>query len=345
MENGLKMKKIIRELPEQIDRAYRNAVSQGIQVEHDDYGAVYVGGMGGSAIAGDILRDYVGDHLVVPYQVVRDYRLHAPPPGKALFVINSYSGDTEEILSLLDQAEDLDADILAITTGGILKARSEAKGYPTIIIPPGYPPRSALGYSFVSLLYVLHPLYPEIDIETDMSSTVEGLQKVSSLFSSESSDNPSLALAREIQGKIPVIYTSNRLQSIALRWKGQFSENAKVIAFQSLLPEMNHNEICGWQNHPDALKKLHAIFLREDGEHERIRVRFEVTKELIEPLAGGLTELKTRGKSLLERLFYLIYMGDFVSFFLARLLDTDPMPVEKIDLLKKRMAQISRNKS
>ncbi len=338
------MKEIIQELPEQIDQAYRNAVSQGIQADHDRYVAVYVGGMGGSAIAGDILRDYVGDHLIVPYRVVRDYTLPAPPQGKVLLVLTSYSGNTEEILSLLDQAQGLDAEILAITTGGILKARSDAKGYPTIVLPPGYPPRGALGYSFVSLLYALHPLYPEIDIEKDLSSTVEGLSKVSTLFSSEGSDNPCFALAREIVGKIPVIYTSNRLQSIALRWKGQFSENAKVIAFRGLLPEMNHNEICGWQNHPDALKKLHAIFLREDAEHERVRVRFEVTKELIEPLAGGLTEVKARGKSLLERLFYLIYMGDFVSFFLARLLDTDPIPVEKIDLLKSRMAQISQNK-
>jgi glucose/mannose-6-phosphate isomerase len=338
----MKMEEIIRDLPDQIFDAFELASSLGIRVKEDGYGAVYVGGMGGSAVAGDILRDYTGGEMTVPYHVIRGYTFPTPPPGKLLLVASSYSGNTEEILSLFDQAEHHGADICAITTGGVLKERAAAGGYPTINVPTGYPPRGALGYSFISLLCLLKSLYPGIDVDGDVKRTVDLLTGLKRSYSTQDVDCLPLRLANEFKGKLPVIYASSHMESVALRWKGQLSENAKVLAYHGLLPEMNHNEVCGWQNNPEVLKELHAVFLRDSDEHPRVRIRMEITREMIEPFAGGVTEIKTTGKSLLERIFSLIYLGDFVSLYLSYLLETDPMPVSKIDQLKERLARISR---
>jgi glucose/mannose-6-phosphate isomerase len=333
------MEEVIKGLPDQIAHAYQLAESAGIKARTGEYSAVYIAGMGGSAIAGDILEDYVSSHIKVPLQVIRGYDLKGHPEGKILFVFLSYSGNTEETLSLLDQAEGLNADIFMITTGGKLKARAVTRGYPVLVIPDGYPPRGALGYSFISLLYMLSSFYPEVDVERDVSRTVDLLRGLVPSYYSAGNNSPPYVLAEKIQGKLPVIYTSAGLESVALRWKGQFSENAKVLACMGVIPEMNHNEICGWQNNPEVLRSIHVIFLRDEGEHPRICVRMGVTRELIEPFASGVTEVKSVGKSLLERIFSLIYMGDFVSFFLSNFLDTDPMPVEKINILKDRLEQ------
>ncbi len=335
----MNMEEVIKGLPDQIDHAGRLARSSGIRARDGEYSAVYVAGMGGSAIAGDILRDYAGSHMNVPLQVVRGYTLPGRPGGRILFVFLSYSGNTEEMLSLLDQAEGTNADIIAITTGGKLGERADAGGYPCLRIPDGYPPRGAVGYSFISLLHILSPFYPEVDVEGDVARTVELLRGLVPLYSSAEEGSPPRALAEKILGKVPVIYASAGLESVALRWKGQLAENAKVLALANVIPEMNHNEICGWQNNPEVLRGFHVIFLRDRGEHPRIAIRMRVTRDLIEPVAGGVTEVKSEGESLLERIFYLIYMGDFVSFFLSNFLNTDPMPVEKIDILKERLAR------
>jgi glucose/mannose-6-phosphate isomerase len=337
------MEEIIQDLPDQIEAAHKLVDSCGIKIGSKDYRTVYIGGMGGSAIAGDILLDYVGHELTVPIRVVRGYNLPSSAKGKILFVASSYSGNTEEILSLLDNAEDKGVDICVITTGGLLGQRALARKYPTIIIPEGYPPRGALGYSFVSLLYLLNPLYPGIDMEDDLKRTIDLLSELKTSYAQRNDNSLPFKLAGSIGGKIPVIYASSHLEAVATRWKGQFSENAKVLSFLGILPEMNHNEICGWENNPEVLKKLHVILLRDEGEHPRIRARIKITRELIEPFSGGMTEVKSTGKSLLERIFSLIYIGDFVSFYLSCLLDTDPMPVRKIDTLKEKLAQISRD--
>ncbi|OGF97640.1 MAG: bifunctional phosphoglucose/phosphomannose isomerase, partial [Candidatus Glassbacteria bacterium RBG_16_58_8] len=291
-----------------------------------------------SAIAGDILRDYVAGEMTAPFRVIRGYTL-PPNEGRLLFIASSYSGNTEEIMALLRQAKERDADIYTITSGGALQEEARTHGYPLIPIPPGYPPRGALGYSFVSLLYLLRGFYPGVDVEADVEQTSRHLEHLAASYAEAGEGSPPFRAAREIAGKIPVIYAPSHLESVAVRWKGQLSENAKVLAFVGIVPEMNHNEICGWQNVPEALKKFYAIFLRDEGEHQRIGLRMGITRELVEPFAGGITEVRTTGKSLLERIFSLIYFGDFVSLYLSLILEVDPMPVGRIDELKRRLAQ------
>ncbi len=337
----MNMEEIVRDLPGQLARAYDVAQASGVAAKPEGCRAICVGGMGGSAIAGDILGDYVGTQLNVPLRIIRGYTLMPCADGKFLFVAASYSGNTEEVLSLLDQAESAGADICVVTTGGALKERADASGYPTILIPEGYPPRGALGYSFVSLLYLLRAFYPAIDTGLEVRKAAGFLEHLVSGFGSPAESSFPYKLAGDIKGMIPVIYASSHIASVAVRWKTQFSENAKVLAFLGLLPEMNHNEICGWQNNTEALKRMYVIFLRDEGEHPRVRQRMEITREMVEELSGGVTEVISSGNSLLERIFSLICSGDFVSFFLSRFLDTDPVPIEKIDSLKERLAHIS----
>ena len=261
--------------------------------------------------------------------LLADYRLDQSPVG-----------ELEEVLALLEQVESTDADIFVLPSGGLLAERAVERGYPMIDIPPGYPPRGVLGYSFVSLLCLLRRFYPRVNIEEDRVRTADLLRRLRSSYDSPSRENEAFQLANGLLGRIPILYVPSHIESVAVRWKCQLSENAKVLAFVSVLPEMNHNEICGWENYPDTLKSLHALFLRDAGENPRMDVRMRITRELIEPVSGGVTEVRSRGKSLLERIFSLIYLGDFVTFYLSRLLDTDPVPVSKIDLLKERLSRL-----
>jgi glucose/mannose-6-phosphate isomerase len=332
------MEEIIRDMPRQIRDAWERAGDGAPEIDAERYDAVLIGGMGGSAIAGDILRDCTRRGARAPIRVVRGYDLPAATGPRTLFVASSYSGNTEETLSLFEQAQRAGAGILAVTTGGTLRDLAESGGHPCVGIPAGYPPRGALGYSFVTLLRLLHPFYPDLDIERDVARTADLLDGLTPSYTADGPDSPPRRLAQALVGKIPVVYAPASIESVAVRWKGQFSENAKVLAFAGILPEMNHNEICGWQNNPEALRGMHAIFLRDGGEHPRVRLRMEITRELIAPSAGGVTEVRSSGNSLLERIFSLIYMGDLVSLYLSVFLGTDPIPVEKIDTLKGRLA-------
>jgi len=336
----MNMKDIICDLPGQLERAWLKAASLGVQASGNGYGAIYIGGMGGSAIAGDILSDYAGNSMTVPIRVVRGYTLPPSPAGRLLFLASSYSGNTEEVLSLLDQAEEAGAEILVATSGGILKQRAEDEGYPSIDLPAGYPPRGALGYSFASILFMLRRFYPALDVEGDLGRVSDLLKGLTTSYASGGEDSEPYRLANIILGRIPVIYVSSHIASVAVRWTCQFSENAKVLAFVGVLPEIDHNEISGWENYPGILKDLHVLILRDSGEHRRVAARMEITGDMIRPFSGGVTAVESIGKSLLERIFSLIYKGDFVSFYLSHLLDTDPMTVSKIDELKDRLLRI-----
>jgi glucose/mannose-6-phosphate isomerase len=155
----------------------------------------------------------------------------------------------------------------------------------------------------------------------------------------DAGENPAKQTAMRIRGHFAVIYTWSRLEPVAMRWRGQLAEVSKHLSSHHLLPEMNHNEIVGWQAPEDLLKKALVIFLRDDQEPRQIVRRMEITKELIAPWAAGIVEIWAEGGSLVEKLFSLVYMGDFVSFYLAALNGVDPTPIARIDELKRRLAE------
>ena len=153
--------------------------------------------------------------------------------------------------------------------------------------------------------------------------------------------NPALRIARTLQGKLPIIYSSaDRFDAVNVRWRGQIAENAKVLAFGHVIPEMNHNELVGWNVLQKLMREMVVIFLRDKEDHERVRVRMEITKKLVRAKASGILDVESEGRSLLARLFSLIYLGDWVSFYLAILNNVDPTPVKVIDYLKNELAKV-----
>jgi len=306
-------------------------------------------GMGGSAIGGDLFRSYIqgfADNGGIDIQI---YRSYTPPvvDAKTTVIASSYSGNTEETLTGYDAVHRSAGQVLVMTTGGTLAELAKKNRNKTITLPGGLQPRAALAYSFfpiLTLLAVKSELFgAEVREETErgIEETIALLDKLAKKYSAgPKGSNPAFALAEKINGRIPVIYSgSDKLDTANLRWRGQIQENAKYLAFGNLLPEMNHNEINGWSHPKEMVGSFLPIFLRDRDDHDRIATRLDITKRIISKSSGAAQEVRSQGESLLARLFSLIYLGDWVSYYLALLNGTDPSPVPVIENLKKQLAK------
>jgi glucose/mannose-6-phosphate isomerase len=303
---------------------------------------VIVSGMGGSAIGGDILRSLALRALHVPYFVNRTYHLPGFIHDSTLLIAMSYSGNTEETLSAYNEARDHGAAIIAITTGGELAARAEADAVPIVRLPAGLAPRFALGYLFFALLGTMRVLgLLDIDDE-DIAETIDMLRrKGEELGRMDDPANQAIAIAERLHGKLPVLYSGPELlEAAAIRWRCQIEENAKTLAYSNVIPELNHNEIVGWERNPDLLGRIAVLLLRDPGDAPEIARRFDVTTDLIRAVAGDIIEVRPTSTAPLARILELICIGDWVSFYLALGTDTDPFPIEKINALKAALAQI-----
>lgn len=308
----------------------------------DGIKCVIISGMGGSAIGGELLQSYLLDEIKIPIYINRNYSLPEFADPSTLTIISSYSGNTEETVNSLLEAIEKGCKIICITTGGKILKIAKSRNLNYILIPPGYPPRTALAYSFFPMLFVMRKVGLISDKSDEIGEAVKIISEKAREYNPYNNlkDNPPLSLAGQLLGKLPIIYTSiNHLGVVGNRWKGQLAENSKILAFYNQFPELNHNEIVGWEVQKDILEKCHLIFLRDRFEHPRIDLRFEITKEILIEISGGFTEIYSDGDGLLTRIFSLIYLGDFTSFFLAILNCVDPTPVSKIDYLKKELAK------
>lgn len=304
---------------------------------------VVVAGIGGSAIGADLLRGYTEGEIKVPFLVVRGYHLPAFVGRETLVVASSYSGNTEETLSCYGEARERGARMFAIASGGEVERRAKADGVPFCRIPGGYSPRAALGYSFVPLLVALSRAGLLRDRGEDLAEAVQVMQEQRGELGPETpaADNPAKQLAERLHGRFPFFYGAAPWSSVAAyRWKGQMNENAKNLSHSNALPELNHNETVGWE-FPEALTaQVEVVLLRDREDHPKVQKRFEVTSTIMRPHVSGITEVWSRGSSVLARLFSLIYHGDFTSYYLALLNGVDPTPVKVIDYLKGELARV-----
>ena len=300
-------------------------------------------GMGGSAIGADLVRSYIADDLGIPLFVNRNYTLPNFVDEHTLVIVSSYSGNTEEVLSAYRDARSRGSEIIVITSGGKLEKTTKEDKAPCIKIPSGLPPRCALGYSFFPLLILLSKIGIIKDQALLIDEAISVLRKIGRCgltFKVRYKDNQAKRIASDIHGKLPVIYSGqDHIDSIVTRWRGQFAENAKTLSSTHLFPEMNHNEIVGWENPRSILKNSVVIMLRDAADHPRISKRMDVTKNIFKKEKIKVIEICSSGKELLARMFSLIYIGDFVSFYLAILNGVDPTPVERITYLKKELAK------
>ncbi len=327
------MLEYIRRLPEEIEEAIE------FDVPAIDFSAirnVVFAGMGGSAISGDLARLYLSD-LPMPMESVRDYELPAyVGPGTLVFV-SSYSGNTEETLSCYHQAAERGATVVAVSSNGELEQLAAGMGVPFVKIPGGLPPRASLGWLFVPLIAVFEKSGVVSGKMDELRGVADRLYELREEFSKP--DSPPFEMAGRFYKRIPLIYTSRRLAPVGLRWKAQINENAKAYAHFMELPEMNHNEIAGLKHPGELVEEMWAVFIVDADDHERIRLRMKHTAELIDDSVLGYEFFESSGKTPIERVFYLIYFGDFVSYYLAKMYMEDAVVIERISKLKKRMAK------
>jgi glucose/mannose-6-phosphate isomerase len=307
-------------------------------LEQETFHSIVVAGMGGSAIAGDIVRSYLYRSIQIPFIVCRYYRLPAFVNRKALVICCSYSGNTEETLAAYDNALESGAHIIVITSGGKLAHKAGIDNVPIVKIKGGLPPRAALGYSIAPLLMILERLGLCEEQFEAVSQAASLLTHWASLYDPADDKNPAFALAQEIYGTIPVIYSGyEKFDAVATRFKGQLSENAKILAFTNVFPEQNHNELVGWHGLYDLDNKFTVIILKDSQEHKRIKARMEIVTQYLRDKGIKLLTLESREGQDLERIFYLIQYLDFTSYYLALLNGVDPTPVIAIDYLKEKL--------
>ncbi len=309
-----------------------------------DMRAIVVTGLGGSAIGGELLRSYLSPECRVPIWVNRHYVLPAFVGPETLVCAVSYSGNTEETLSAFEEARMRGAKLLAVTCGGQLAEMAEQARVPYIRLESGMPPRATLGYSFTSVLMVLARLGLIADPKAPIAETVDLLRELAAQYRPgvETFRNPPKELAMQLYEKFPAIYGVQDFSDVvAYRWRTQLNENSKILASHHVFPELNHNEVVGWNAPRSLSERVWVILLRDTQEMERIARRIEITKTLLQEKAAGITEVWSQGRSRLARLFSLLYMGDFTSYYLALLHGIDPSPVRMIDLVKERLATTS----
>lgn len=332
----------IFDLPEQLADALK--IAQRWQVNADDFRDIrniILAGMGGSAIGGDLARTYLASILLIPFQVCRHYQLPEYVDDETLVIASSYSGNTEETISAVEDALKRKTMIAAISTGGLLGDICNLNQIPMVSIPEGLQPRAALGYSFIPLMMFFEKVGLIKNVAKEIDAVINSLQKWRETYIEDTSteQNPAKNMALKLHGKIPIIYGGPTLtDAVAMRFKGQICENSKTLAFVNFFPEFNHNELVGWSNTIEKHKdNLVVVILRDAEDHAQIRNRMNIVKELIRKVDVEVIEIHSRGASRLERIFSLIQMADFSSYYLAVLNEVDPTPVEVIEELKLKL--------
>jgi len=302
---------------------------------------IIVAGMGGSAIGGELLKDWACDKARVPIEVSRAYALPAYANEKSLVLVVSYSGETEESLSAFLDAVKRNCLIFCVSSGGSLLEFAEKLKVPYLRVPSGMPPRAALPYLFVPLLRALEKMGMVSGVSEDLSEAIALLERVSGENAPQkpAKDNCSKTLALGIDGTVPVVYGFGVYRGVAQRFKQQFNENSKVPSKWEIFPELNHNEIVGWEGAGKLAKDFSAIFIRDEAESVEIRNRIETTKALMQPTSKGF-EVWSRGNSALAKMLSTVCVGDFTSVYLAVLRNVDPTPVSSIALLKEKMKAV-----
>jgi len=340
------MMSLIHAFPEQCEKAIEIASAYKPSKDMPRPRAIVVAGMGGSAIAGDMVGALLRSEIGCPWQTVRDYHLPNYLNGDTLVIAESYSGNTAETLSAYEESRDRGARVVCIKSGGKLAEMARRDGNDLIIIPAGQPPRSAAGYMLIPMLYVLERL----GIASGWTQRLHGaISLVRSLRSRiepgvPMDGNDAKMLARQLCGRIPLLYgPDGYIGVLCTRWKGQFNENSKVHAFSNVFPELNHNEILAWERADLQSDAFEVVILRDPEDAGPIADRIRITRTLI-PKGYTVHDVPLEGENDLERLLWGIHFGDVVSGYLAILNRVDPMAMKAIELLKKEVEEAAKNR-
>ncbi|NNF36167.1 MAG: bifunctional phosphoglucose/phosphomannose isomerase [Saprospiraceae bacterium] len=292
---------------------------------------IVIAGMGGSGIGAEFTRKWIEKDCIIPLHIVKDYNIPAFVNKHTLFIASSYSGNTEETLEAVEQAEKSGAFMAVITSGGQLMNKAKMNQWAFVQLPDNIPaPRAALGYSVTAQIRLIQSFGL---LKNNMTRQIR--DAVSSIiYWKEEIQHQAQIIAGKIAGKISAIYTSSDLEPVGLRFRQQIAENGKSLAWHHVLPEMNHNELVGWTSFNPNLV---AIFIRSSDESKRLQMRMNITEDIISQYAGNQIEIWPKGKGLIGESLYLVHLLDWISYYIAEIQGVDVMEIDVINYLKESL--------
>lgn len=326
------MKTLVDRFPQQLQEAL-DIANHAVLTKKNNINTILITGLGGSGIGGTILSELIQNECPIPVLVNKDYFLPEYVNSNTLVIISSYSGNTEETVSAMQQAIAKKAQVVCITSGGKVKELAEQNNFDTIIIPGGKPPRSCIGYSLVQLLKVIQfNGFVKTDLLSQVSSSILLLNNENT-----SIKNEAMQIAKLLVDKITVIYSLGTCEGVAVRFRQQINENSKMLCWHHTFPEMNHNELVGWTEKNDNLA---VVTFKTSFDYSRTQKRYEICKELFAKFSSSVSDITAKGDNKLEEYFYLINIGDWISCYIADLKNIDPIEVDVITNLKNELAKI-----
>jgi len=326
---------VITALPESAEDAIESAEKVKLKVRH--FRNLVVTGMGGSAVGGLLLRDWLKQTSKVPIVVSRDYTLPGFVGRDTLLFAVSYSGGTEETLGAFEDGVARGAKVVAFASGGELEKRARAARITLYKLPAGYQPRAAIAHQFLSLVVAARRAGIAEDSWWEVREAIDVLKAMREEMRPETPQwsNPAKRIATELRGYVPLIYGGRIHEAVAYRWNTQLNENGKTPAGSSFIPEAFHNAIVAGEADRELLKTLCAVFLIDPAENDRVAAKTRRFRDIIKPNFGKVMEVEARGEGRLARMLSALYIGDFVSAYLGVLYGRDPSIVDSIDRLKR----------
>lgn len=328
------MEKLIAAFPANIKEALTIASNTSFKSPSHEVQNIIICGMGGSGIGGRLVAKWVEDELTVPVNVVSDYMLPKFVSKNSLVIGSSYSGNTEETISAIEEAVNVGAHIIGICSGGRLEQLCSENGFDFVKVPGGNPPRTALAYSITQLLNVF------VQFNLISKDRLEELNAARKSIISEEQTIKAEAhkIAGFLKGNVGILYGTTKYDPVLVRARQQFNENSKLLCWHHALPEMNHNELVGWGGGDE---RFATLFFTGDDLHRRNAKRLEITMEIIRKKSSKVMEVRAKGESAIERSLYLINIVDWASLYLSELKGVDPIDIEVIDYLKNELANFS----
>jgi len=328
------MDQLIARFPDQLREALEIGRAATLNAHDKEIHNIYVAGLGGSGIGANFVMEFVADEIKLPISVGKGYSIPASVTENTLAIASSYSGNTEETLASFDMITKTGAKVVVISSGGKLIELAKQHGYDYIAIPGDWPsPRACLGFSLVQQLFILNKL------GFISEESINNIESSIPLIEAESNDIKAEAkkVADMLDKKIPIIYTTDRMEAVAVRLRQQINENSKMLCWHHVIPEMNHNELVGWRDKSD---KWAVVYLRNSDDFPRNATRIDINKEIISKYSDTIIELYSKGTNLIERAMYLVHLGDWITFYLSELHGVDSIEVDVIDFLKGSLAKL-----
>ncbi|PKB78128.1 MAG: hypothetical protein BZY88_19835 [SAR202 cluster bacterium Io17-Chloro-G9] len=334
----------IRTLPQQCQAAWQQGMATSYPPDWVSSESVTICGMGGSAIAGDLLSGLMAAQTGVPVRVVRDFDFPFKIDSSSLIIVCSYSGETRETISLFHQAQAAGAKIVVAAGGGTMAQEAAAAGIPLLKVDIPGEPRSAVGYNLMLLLSAVNQLGLWSISQAEIATSLEALASQASHLAEDrpSGDNAAKHLALQLHEKLVMVYGGGLFSGLARRWKTQLNENGKVWAWHEEIPELLHNAVEGYGSLPEIKKGLSAVILRPNLENDPAAAHYRVAAELLENNGVPIHVVQPpEGLTPLGQLLTTMIMGDFASYYLAILQGVDPSPTPNIVLGKEGLDRLS----